>query len=114
MILPARQSRLLTLFCALLQLALPGALGVLDAIIARNARHTVVHIEETTGQQCRPPHPDECIICQYLSTGAIKTDPAPVPLPQIAATEPRPFPQVLPRSVAHSGFRSRAPPETVI
>ena len=112
MLLPSR--RFLSLLCALVQLALPGALGVLDAITVRNAQHTVAHIEETTGQQCRPPHADDCFICRYLSTGAMASDAAPV-LPalilptQLAAAAP-----AAPRSVWRRGFDSRAPPETVI
>ena len=112
MILPSRRS--VSLLCALVQLALPGVLGVVDAITVRDAQHTVAHIEETTGQQCRPPHADDCFICRYLSTGAMASDAAPVlslsivPTQLVAASPPAP------RSVWRRGFDSRAPPETVM
>jgi hypothetical protein len=112
MIRPSR--RFVSLLCALVQLALPGALGVIDAITVRDAQHTVAHIEETTGQQCRPPHADDCFICRYLSTGAMASDAAPALSPSIVPTQPVAAAPAAPRSVWRRGFDSRAPPETVI
>lgn len=114
MILLSRRYRFLTFLFALAQLALPGALGVIDAMSAGDGRSTAAHIEETTRQQCRAPHSDECIICRHLSTGATRSNPAPGILPQNARMQPAASTDVQPRSVSHRGFHSRAPPETLI
>jgi len=114
MILLSRRSRFLALLFALAQLALPGALGVIDAMSAEDGRGAVAHIEETTRAQCRAPHTDECVICRHLSTSATRSTSAPCLLPQTAPLQPVTAAELGPRSVSHRGFQSRAPPEAVI
>jgi hypothetical protein len=111
MILLSRRSRFLTILCALVQVVLPGALGVADALSSSDGRASTGHIEDARGQQCRAPHTDECIICRHLSTGATRSDPALGSVPQIARPLPPAAVEADPRSVAHRGFCSRAPPE---
>ncbi len=113
MMLPSRQSRLLAFLFALLQLALPGALSVFDAVTARQEPGTTTHIEDTSGQHCRSPHNDECIICRHLLTGAT-SNPAPLLLPRTARMRPAPSADVDPRNASHRSVHSRAPPEAVI
>lgn len=111
MMLPARRSRFAIFLFALLQLALPGALGVVDALSAADTRGSAAHVEETSSQQCRAPHTDECIICRHLSMGATRSDPAPVLLSLAGRAAPATSAGADPRSVSHTGLRSRAPPE---
>lgn len=113
MTLLARRSRLLTFLVALVQLSLPGALEVIDATRARNGIDAVAHVEEAAGRQCPPAHSDECVICQYLSMGATRPDPAPGVLPSGACARPAVPAEAYPHSIAHRGLHSRAPPETV-
>ena len=114
MMLLTRRSKCLTILCALVQLVLPGALGVIDAVSAWEARGSVAHIEETAGLQCRAPHSDECIICRVLSSSATASTPSAGLIPRIACTRPTTSAAADPRSVSHRGFRSRAPPEALI
>jgi hypothetical protein len=113
MSLLSRQSRFLTVLCAFVQLALPGTLGVLDAMSARDGRGSVAHIEDTSSKQCRTPHSDDCAVCRYLSIGATKSESAPSVVPHVDRIEPRVFAEADPCSVSHGVFRSRAPPELV-
>ena len=56
---------------AVLQFALPSAVTLADARLQReSARAPGAHIEETAGATCRPGHPDECVLCQFLARGA--------------------------------------------
>lgn len=112
MILIPHRPQLLTLIFALVQLALPGALGVIDAMSAGDGRGSA-HVEETTGQQCRAPHTDDCTICRHLSAGA-KSAPAAVLLPHTSSIAAAPSAEAGPRSAAHRTVHSRAPPETLI
>ena len=114
MIVPSRHSRLAIFLFALVQLALPGALGIVDALSNTDARGSAAHIEETTSKQCRAPHTDECIICRHLSTGATKSDPAPCVFAETVRVERATSVQADPRSVTPQGLHSRAPPETLI
>ena len=64
--------RVFALLWAVLQLALPGAVSVLDGATAlRNDVDVVAHVEATSGQRCQPPHSAECGVCRYLSAGGI-------------------------------------------
>ncbi len=110
-----RRLRPLTYFFAFLQLALPGALGVVHAMSAADQRGVAPHVEETTGLNCPTLHGDDCTICRVLSTGATKVDPAPSLVANAAhqqllvASEP-----TVPQPAWHRGFNSRAPPAPVI
>jgi len=68
---------------AVLQFALPSVATFADARLEReSARAPGAHIEETAGATCRPAHPDECALCQFLSRGA--TPQSATDLPAIA------------------------------
>jgi hypothetical protein len=114
MILFTRPSRFLTILCASVQLALPAALGVIDARSAWDGRNTLTHIEEPGGQQCHARHGDECILCRYLATGAARDEPAPGLVPPIAGVQPRLSAEAATPSAWRRGFHSRAPPVTLI
>ncbi len=109
-----RRLRPLTYFFALLQLALPGALGVVHAMSTAEQRSTVAHVEETTGRDCQIVHGDECTICRVLSTGAVRSNPAPTLFAHTAHQQPLASEATDPHSSWQRGFNSRAPPATVI
>jgi hypothetical protein len=53
---------------AVLQFALPAAASVADASLERAAvRAPSGHVESTSTAACRPAHPAECALCQFLS-----------------------------------------------
>ena len=114
MILLYRRLRPLTYFFALVQLALPGALGVVHASSAAGQRGAASHIEETTGRDCPTLHGDDCTICRVLSTGATKSDPAPRLLAEAAHHQQVASEATDPQASWHRGFNSRAPPAPVI
>src|SRR5215210_2135033 len=62
-----RRLRLLTYLVALVQLALPGVLGVVHAMSAAERRGSVAHIEESTRRDCPILHSDDCTVCRVLS-----------------------------------------------
>jgi hypothetical protein len=65
---------------AVLQFALPSMVTLADARLEReSARAPGAHIEETAGATCRPAHPDECVLCQFLSRGATPESAATLP-----------------------------------
>jgi hypothetical protein len=109
-----RPSRLLTLCVALLQLALRGPFGVLDAMRATDGRDTAAHVEATSGPQCHAPHSDECIICRHLLTGATRGEPEPMLGLQLGCMGAAVSVETDLRSVSQRGFHSRAPPALLI
>jgi hypothetical protein len=65
---------------AVLQFALPSAVTFADARLEReSARAPGAHIEETASTSCRPSHPDECALCQFISRAATPSQPSPLP-----------------------------------
>src|SRR5438309_1699420 len=84
----------------ILQFVLPGAVRAADS-----------HIESKTTSSCRPVHPDECALCQFLSRAAAPSEsPA---LPDIAQlvrpVSTSPVPRHATRDLADVG-QPRAPP----
>ena len=62
-----RAYRWIALWAAVLQVSLPAALSVADAIVQReDGQASVVHIEDHSHKNCRPGHPDNCVLCQTL------------------------------------------------
>jgi hypothetical protein len=114
MIRSLRQSRFLTLSCLLVQLVLPGALGVIDAIRAEEGRGPPIHIEEKGGPQCQPSHTDECLICRYLSMGFTKPNAAPVLVAPISRPQSAVRSDAAPPSASRQGFHCRGPPDTTV
>lgn len=105
-----RRLRPLTYFLALVQLLLPGALGVVHAMSSRGHQGSPSHIEETTGRDCAVLHGDDCSICRVLSTGVTKSDHAPSLRTQVAHSQTVAIAAAAPHSDWRRGFNSRAPP----
>src|SRR5215210_5240041 len=97
----SRRSRILTVAFALAQLALPGALRVVDAMTAGDGRTAVSHVEESSGLQCRAPHTDDCILCRHLSTSATRSSNAGIAAPLLTADAPTIAAIATPRSASH-------------
>lgn len=109
-----RSARALTFLFALLQLTLPGALRVIDALNAGKAGVVTAHVEDGRSQSCQAPHTDECVVCQYLSTDAtVPPPPFAFVLDECQALPPSTSLQSDSGADAHPLFRSRAPPEAV-
>jgi hypothetical protein len=63
---PAR--RALFAAFAIVQMAVPAVVAFADADLASaSGGVTQVHIEDHTGRNCRPVHPDDCALCRLLS-----------------------------------------------
>jgi hypothetical protein len=97
---------------AVLQFVLPGAALLADARLERDTvRSPGAHVESTTTSTCRPVHPNECALCQFLSRAA-----APSESPQLPAiaqlvrpVSTSPVPHHATRDLADVG-QPRAPP----
>jgi hypothetical protein len=72
----ARRCRGLTILLAALQLSLPAALGLADAISAQNGKQSTAHVEASSGSLCQRPHADDCITCAHLATSTLPAQPA--------------------------------------
>lgn len=105
-----RPSRFLTVLLALVQLALPGALGVVHAMGVRAAGPTVVHVEAKSGPHCQPPHGDECVVCRHLSTGATKVDSLSSLVPELVRESSATRVEPAPHAATGHRLQSRAPP----
>jgi hypothetical protein len=63
-----RAYQLISIFWAVLQLALPGTLATLDGLVALRGDDDVrAHVEGSSSKSCQPPHSADCGICRYLS-----------------------------------------------
>jgi hypothetical protein len=71
---------------AVLQFALPAAASTADALVEREARAQVAHVEADSATSCRPVHLAECALCQLLSRDFAPA--AHAPLPAIASSVP--------------------------
>jgi hypothetical protein len=70
---------------AVLQFALPAGVTLADARLEReSALAPGTHIESTSDISCRPSHPDECVLCQFLSRAEAPAQSA--ELPEIIVT----------------------------
>ena len=104
--------RIFSVVWAVLQFALPGAALVADARLERESlASTGTHVESASTKACRPVHPDQCALCQFLSRTAPPSEsPA---LPAIAAavhpSATSPIPRHATRDLADVG-QPRAPP----
>jgi hypothetical protein len=115
MALLSRSARFLTLLFALLQLTLPGALSVADAVRAVNGRAAVSHVEDRSHSGCPAPHTDACDLCRYLSGAAAGTRTGtPLLVDHAVATRPAVARDEAPCSTDGFARRSRAPPDHVI
>jgi hypothetical protein len=104
--------RLLIGALAIVQVAVPALVAIADAELAsRSGGAAVVHVEDHTGLACRPVHPDDCALCQFLSflaphraTGTI------LPSADVAHAGIRVDASRLPSSIVRALQRTRAPP----
>lgn len=63
---------------AVLQFALPAAATVADALLERESGSTqLAHVESPSNGACRPVHPAECALCQFVSRSFTPTSAAP-------------------------------------
>lgn len=106
----ALRSRTVTLLFAVVQIALPAALGAADAMMADGGRKAVAHVEETSGKLCTAGHTADCSICRHLSTPSARGAAAPIPVPKTVGAQHAATFDVIPRSDSRRGFDSRAPP----
>ncbi|MGQ0646384.1 MAG: hypothetical protein ACT4P7_02365 [Gemmatimonadaceae bacterium] len=95
---------------AVLQLSLPAALGVGDALAADNGKGNASHVEATSGTQCRPVHTADCTVCVRLATKGLASAVAPGLGAQPARGHPAATLAVDTRSISRQAARSRAPP----
>jgi hypothetical protein len=60
--------RACALLWAVLQFALPAGAVIADARMEREAVAGLqAHVESGSDESCRPPHPDDCALCQVVS-----------------------------------------------
>jgi hypothetical protein len=97
---------------AILQFVLPGAALLADARLERDTvRSPGSHIESKTTSACRPVHPDECALCQFLSRAAAPSESPALPAiaQQVSPVSTSPVPRHVARDLADVG-QPRAPP----
>jgi hypothetical protein len=79
---------------AVLQLALPAVATFADALLERESEaYGITHVESSSTASCRPSHPAECPLCQFVARSAAPSHGTPraipasiVSLPPAAAT----------------------------
>lgn len=71
---------------AVLQFALPAVASTADALVERESRAQVAHVESGSSTTCRPSHPTECALCQLISHEMAAAPGE--PFPAIAAAVP--------------------------
>jgi hypothetical protein len=65
---------------AVLQFALPAGVTLADARLEHESTLApIAHVESTSDSTCRPSHPDECALCQFLSRAAPPAEHAALP-----------------------------------
>jgi hypothetical protein len=77
----SRVTRLYWFFAALLQLTLPAFASVADARAEAESRGARVHIEATGTTSCPRIHPEDCVVCRVLASGATTTAVASLQVP---------------------------------
>jgi hypothetical protein len=97
---------------AVLQFALPAAVTLGDAHLEReSAGGPATHVESGSGKSCRPVHPANCALCQFVShTSALPDESGALAI--VAAASPTPPPAVQTRTpdVLARLSLARAPP----
>ncbi|MGH7656156.1 MAG: hypothetical protein ACREN6_16005 [Gemmatimonadaceae bacterium] len=105
-------TRVLLAAVAIVQMAVPVLAVVADArLILDSGGPPQVHIEEHTHKSCRPVHPDDCVLCQFLTHFSAPRGTAPaVPVAAASRRPTRDHASSLPASIARAQQRTRAPP----
>jgi len=96
-----------------LQLALPAAATVADARLEAESARAHAHVESHATAACPRLHPDNCPVCQYLSTIADPGRRVALALPDCSTTRSFPFESFKPAAAARIGALARAPPSVV-
>ena len=110
----ARRLRGLTILFAALQLVLPAALGVADAISARDGNQSIAHIEGSSGSLCQRPHADDCKVCAHLATRILPPPTAPAIVGSATAEGRVVQVTIDARSVTQRQSQPRAPPALLV
>jgi hypothetical protein len=106
-----RVTRALLAAVAIVQMAVPVLAVVADARLIADGGAPQVHIEEHTHKSCRPVHPDDCVLCQFLTHFSAPRGSAPaVPVAAASRGTVRDNASSLPASIARAQQRTRAPP----
>ncbi|HTR78446.1 MAG TPA: hypothetical protein VMH39_10060 [Gemmatimonadaceae bacterium] len=109
--LQRRLSRALLSTVAIVQMAVPVFAAVADARLIADSGAAQSHIEEHTQKNCRPVHPDDCVLCQLLTHFSAPRGSAPaIPAAAGAHGAARDGASLLPTSIARALQRTRAPP----
>ncbi len=110
----ARRLRGMTILFAALQLSLPAALGLADAISARDGNQSIAHIEGSSGSLCQRPHADDCIVCAHLATRILPPATASTVVGSAMAEDRIVQVAIDARSVAQRQSQPRAPPALLV
>ena len=97
---------------AVLQFALPAAVTLGDARLERDSGGgALTHVESASGKACRPAHPANCALCQFVThTSALAHDSGAPTLVTAAAPTPSPAAQTRASAVLARLSLARAPP----
>jgi hypothetical protein len=97
---------------AVLQFALPAAVTTGDARLERDgAGGAVAHVESASGKACRPVHPSNCALCQFVShASALPDDSGALTIVAAASPTPPPAAQMRVSAVLARLSLARAPP----
>src|SRR5215203_3013646 len=95
-----------------LQLALPGAVAMHDALLqARAFAGPGSHVEAESDPRCVPSHAPDCALCRYLQSDcSTPSEHGSLERPASAAGTRIPDPDVAGAFLAPRGKRPRAPP----
>jgi hypothetical protein len=103
---PGRAKRIFASLWAVLQFALPMVVLWGDAFSARAALgQERTHIESQASNTCRPVHPDECALCQFMANNC-----APLGHAAMAVAVPHATHDLLPETRQPSAFATRGLP----
>jgi hypothetical protein len=110
------RSRFLALAISLVQILGPAVATFADAQLqaAAASPNAAAHIESHQRPECARVHPDDCALCQYLTTGAGHPNVSPTP-PAAAVIQAPPVARLLGSGPSLFGAlpRTRAPPGVV-
>ena len=97
---------------AVLQFALPAAVTIGDARLERESVGlTLTHVESASGKACRPVHPANCALCQFVThTSALADDSGAPTLVTAASPTPPSAAQTRASAVLARLSLARAPP----
>ena len=97
---------------AVLQFALPAAVTLGDSRLERESGGgPLTHVESASGKACRPAHPANCALCQFVShTSVLPADSGTPTFVAAASPTPPPAAQTRVSAVLARLSLARAPP----